>query len=56
MSTVTALVPILGYERAAELAKRALAEGRTVRELARETGLSEERLDEVLNPGRLALA
>ena len=55
VSTVTALVPIIGYERAAELAKRALAEGRTVRELARETGvLSEAQLDEVLNPGKLA--
>ncbi|HEX3350358.1 MAG TPA: aspartate ammonia-lyase [Acetobacteraceae bacterium] len=55
VSTVTALVPILGYERAAELAKRALADGRTVRDLARETGaLTEAQLDEVLNPGRLA--
>ncbi|MBV9812794.1 MAG: aspartate ammonia-lyase, partial [Acetobacteraceae bacterium] len=33
VSTVTALVPIIGYERAAELAKRALAENRTVRDL-----------------------
>ena len=54
---MTALVPILGYERAAALAKRALAEDRTVRELARETGLlTEEQLDEVLNPGKLATA
>ncbi len=57
VSTVTALVPILGYERAAALAKRALAENRTVRELARETlAMTDELLDEVLNPGRLALA
>jgi aspartate ammonia-lyase len=31
---VTALAPRLGYARAAELAKQAVAEGRTVRELA----------------------
>jgi aspartate ammonia-lyase len=57
VSTVTALVPLLGYERAAALAKQALAEGRTVRELALLTGmLTAEQLDEVLQPGRLAAA
>ncbi|MHB1305393.1 MAG: aspartate ammonia-lyase [Acidiphilium sp.] len=35
-ATVTALVPYLGYERASQLAKLALATGRTVRELAAE--------------------
>jgi aspartate ammonia-lyase len=55
VSTVTALVPLLGYERAAALAKQALAEGRTVRELALLTGmLTAEQLDEVLQPQRLA--
>jgi aspartate ammonia-lyase len=55
VSTVTALVPLLGYERAADLAKRALADGRTVRELALQTGLlTAEKLDEVLRPDRLA--
>jgi aspartate ammonia-lyase len=55
VSTVTALVPLLGYERAAALAKQALAEGRTVRELALLTGmLTEAQLDEVLRPARLA--
>jgi fumarate hydratase class II len=54
---VTALVPLIGYERAAALAKQALAEGRTVRELALLTGLlTEDQLDEVLQPGRLAAA
>jgi aspartate ammonia-lyase len=57
VSTVTALVPLLGYERAASLAKQALAEGRTVRELALLTGLlTEVQLDEVLRPDRLATA
>jgi aspartate ammonia-lyase len=55
VSTVTALVPLIGYERAAALAKQALADGKTVRELALLTGLlTAEQLDEVLQPGRLA--
>jgi aspartate ammonia-lyase len=55
VSTVTALVPLLGYERAAELAKRALADGKTVRELALQTGLlTAEQLDDVLRPDQLA--
>jgi fumarate hydratase class II len=48
-------VPLIGYERAAALATRALAEGRTVRELALTTELlTEEQLDEVLQPAKLA--
>ncbi len=47
----TALVPDLGYERAAALAKEALATGRTIREVAAEkSGLSSERLNELLDP------
>jgi aspartate ammonia-lyase len=39
------------------LAKQALAEGRTVRELALLTGLlTAEQLDEVLHPAKLAAA
>jgi fumarate hydratase class II len=33
-AVVTALVPLVGYDRAAEMARRAIAEGRTVREVA----------------------
>ena len=55
VGSVTALVPLIGYERAADMAKQALATGRTVRELAREAlGLSDEELDRLLNPTRLA--
>ncbi len=51
VSTVTALVPLIGYERAASLAKQALAEGKTVRELALQIGLpAAALLDEVLRP------
>ena len=48
---VTALNPVIGYERSAEIAKEALRTGRGVGELALEKGyLSRERLDELLRP------
>ncbi len=51
---VTALNPVIGYDRAAEIAKRAYAENRPVRDVAREmTGLSQEELDRLLDPRRL---
>jgi fumarate hydratase class II len=47
----TALAPLVGYARAAEVAKRAVAEGLTVREAAVAEGiLSAEMLDAVLDP------
>ena len=50
LSLGTALAPHIGYDRSASLAKRAFAEGRTVREIAREEGvLDDARLDEVLD-------
>ncbi len=55
IGAVTALVPILGYERAAALAQEALTSGRTVRDLGREhLGMSDAMLDALLNPARLA--
>jgi fumarate hydratase class II len=51
----TALAPRIGYERAAEIARRAAAENRTVRELAAElTDLSADELDRLLDPRALA--
>jgi aspartate ammonia-lyase len=51
---VTALVPYIGYERATELAREALASGRGVYELALERGLlTRERLEELLRPEAL---
>jgi fumarate hydratase, class II len=53
LAMVTALVPEIGYDRAAALAEQALQSGRTVREVARETaGLSPERLQALLDPVR----
>jgi fumarate hydratase class II len=49
----TALNPLIGYDRAAEIAKRAAQERRAVRELAREmTDLSPEEIDRALDPRR----
>jgi fumarate hydratase class II len=46
----TALAPVIGYDKAAKLAKDAFASGETIRECAlREKLLSEEELDELLD-------
>jgi len=50
LALVTALVPEIGYDRAAELAKQAHKTGRTLRELALEDGVSAEVLDKLLDP------
>jgi len=52
---VTALNPVIGYEKGAAVAKRAYAEGRPVKDIAREmTNLSDEELDRLLDPAALA--
>jgi fumarate hydratase class II len=51
---VTALNPVIGYEQGAAVAKKAYAEGRPVKEVAKEmTGLSDEELDRLLDPAAL---
>ena len=51
---VTALNPVIGYEKGAAVAKKAYAEGRPVKDVAREmTGLTEEELDRLLDPAAL---
>ena len=52
---VTALNPVIGYEMGAAVAKKAYAEGRPVKDVAREmTDLSDEELDRLLDPATLA--
>ncbi|MGH7730150.1 MAG: class II fumarate hydratase [Candidatus Eiseniibacteriota bacterium] len=52
-SMATALNPLIGYEKAAEIAKRSFQERRPVRELAREmTKLSPAEIDRALDPRR----
>ncbi len=48
---VTALNPVIGYEKGAKIAKRAYAEGRLLKDVAlEETELTEEELDRILDP------
>ena len=50
----TALVPPIGYDAAAKIAKEALASGKTIRQVARErTKLAPEELDRILDPSRM---
>jgi len=51
---VTALNPVIGYEAGAAVAKKAYAQGRPVREVARElTDLTDEELERLLDPAAL---
>src|SRR4029079_16117008 len=51
IGTVTALNPVIGYERATELAAEAARTGRGILELVREKGiLTEAQLAQVLDP------
>ena len=50
LAMCTPLAPVIGYDKAAEVAKTAYKEGKTVRQVAREkSGLTEKQLDEIFN-------
>ncbi len=55
LAVATALNPHIGYDRASEIVKEATRSGRSLREVAREQGVSEEVLDEALDLRRMAL-
>ena len=51
---VTALNPVIGYEKGAAVAKAAYEQGRPIKEVAREmTDLTDEELDRLLDPAEL---
>ena len=51
---VTTLNPVIGYDKATEIAKKAAAEGRPVKDVAAEmTDLSKEELDRLLDPRKM---
>jgi fumarate hydratase class II len=51
---VTALNPVIGYEKGAAIAKKAYAEGRPIKDVAREeTDLTDEELDRLLDPAAM---
>ena len=54
LAIVTRLVPRIGYDLAAEIAKEAAKTGKTVREVAASrAGLSAKELDEILDPFKM---
>jgi aspartate ammonia-lyase len=54
IGTVTALNPVIGYDKATELAAEALASGEGIIELVREKKiLTDQQLDEILDPAAL---
>ena len=51
LAMCTSLAPVIGYDKAAKIAKVAYDTGRTVRQVALETsGIPKEKLDELLDP------
>jgi fumarate hydratase class II len=54
MALATALNPAIGYDKASKVAKQALAEGKSIREVAVAEGyLTEAEADEVLDPAAM---
>jgi fumarate hydratase class II len=49
LSAATALNPHVGYDKASEIVKEAVASGRSLREAARDAGVSDEVLDQALD-------
>ena len=54
LSAATALNPFIGYDKASEIVKEAIASGRSLREVAREAGVEEHVLDEALDYHKMA--
>ena len=53
LSNCTVLAPVIGYDKAAKIAKVAFQTNRTVRQVALEiSGLDKTRLDQLLDPAR----
>ena len=50
----TALNPHIGYDKAGEIVKEAAASNRSIREVAKEMGVEESILDEVLDHRHMA--
>jgi fumarate hydratase class II len=54
MALATALNPAIGYDKASKVAKRAMAEGKTIREVVLAEGyLDEDEVDDVLDPAKM---
>jgi fumarate hydratase, class II len=54
LALCTALVPAIGYDQSATIAKKAASTGRTIREVAQETtNLSSDELEKILDPYKM---
>ncbi|MES0371066.1 MAG: class II fumarate hydratase [Mariprofundaceae bacterium] len=54
MSMVTSLAPVIGYDRASEIAKQAVSEGKTVRQVCLDENLlPEDELNRLLDPNSM---
>jgi fumarate hydratase class II len=52
----TTLAPVVGYDKATDIAKKAFTENKSVREMARSmTDLSESKLSELLDPSKMVI-
>jgi fumarate hydratase class II len=52
----TPLAPVVGYDKAAEISKKAFSENKTVREIALATlDISKEQLQEILDPSKMVI-
>jgi fumarate hydratase, class II len=54
LSAATALNPFVGYDKASEIVKEAVASGRSLREVARDAGVPEDVLEKALDYRRMA--
>jgi fumarate hydratase, class II len=54
LSAATALNPYIGYDKGSEIVKKAAASGRSLRDVAREEGVSDDVLDEALDYRKMA--
>ncbi|HEV8460385.1 MAG TPA: class II fumarate hydratase [Gaiellaceae bacterium] len=54
LSAATALNPFIGYDKATEIVKKAASSGRSLRDVAREEGVSDDVLDEALDYRKMA--
>ena len=56
LAMCTSLVPVIGYDKAAQIAYKAFNSGKTVREIAMEDNvLDKDKLDEILNPKSMTM-
>jgi len=54
LMVITNLIPLIGYDKASEVAQKALSNNKTIKEVIKEMGLKfDENLDDLLNPKKM---